>query len=653
MLPLDGRRAGVHRTRVEYISNSEVPPEQLAAALGQERWQQIGVAAARAMERLRSLIEQDALYKRAVAGGLWLDEGSKTTELEKLWHRKRSEAHLEIDLKAGDALSAAEGELISAAAAAWTAAHGAAAASGAPPPSDAAATDALPTPLAAAAQAANARLVCRECDTPPPPTQQQPAVVHGVVQGGSAREWTPSNREMGGAMGVTMGVTMGGQMGDAIDGEMRCETERPTGQEAPSPPIRHVDEQPMVEPPMASCQPSMERNESARRVESGALESGTLESGTLESGALGDGALGDGCTETSVGAPAARESGTPRDDASSSDAPPLPPPVSLRAAAPTAAAEAAAASVMSAAGESGARVAGCHTLSGRIGSLLGGEVGFAALCGFLGRMSAVAHERLIRQLLAPIERWPDAGCAASVMRTMLAQKPAYQLMRQQLMRLGESTAERNFARDDNCPHSLDQACLLVCVPLLSLLEKRRLIRRAEGDRCPICLEEVSVCKTKKRASHTNMFANISHRKKETEKESQTHVCPYRTAHVTPHFPHHITDMYHRHTSLREPRATHSPHLSRPILPICQPTFAFFSRLSPIFPMCHSPFSLYITDIIFLAGQAGRGVDVAAAVPPLDALGMRASVSDNGRHRLPLMSAAGLAVGRASRGHRRP
>ena len=58
MLPLDGRRAGVHRTRVEYISNSEVPPEQLAAALGQERWQQIGVAAARAMERLRSLIDQ-------------------------------------------------------------------------------------------------------------------------------------------------------------------------------------------------------------------------------------------------------------------------------------------------------------------------------------------------------------------------------------------------------------------------------------------------------------------------------------------------------------------------------------------------------------------------------------------------------------------
>ena len=85
-------------------------------------------------------------------------------------------------------------------------------------------------------------------------------------------------------MGVTMGVTMGGQMGDTIDGEMRCETERPTGQEAPSPPIRHVDEQPMVEPPMASCQPSMERNDSARREESGALESGTLESGTWESG---------------------------------------------------------------------------------------------------------------------------------------------------------------------------------------------------------------------------------------------------------------------------------------------------------------------------------------------------------------------------------
>lgn len=113
-----------------------------------------------------------------------------------------------------------------------------------------------------------------------------------------------------------------------------------------------------------------------------------------------------------------------------------------------------------------------------------------------------------------------------------------------------------------------------------------------------------MCKTKKRASHTNMFANISRRKKETEKESQTHVCPYRTAHVTPHFPHHINDMYHRHTSLREPRATHSPHLSRPILPICQPTFAFFQG-SPPFSRCVTPHFSYISRTSFF-WQAKQG-----------------------------------------------
>ena len=99
-------------------------------------------------------------------------------------------------------------------------------------------------------------------------------------------------------------------------------------------------------------------------------------------------------------------------------------------------------------------------------------------------------------------------------------------------------------------------------------------------------------RNKKRASHTNMFANISHRKKEEEKKSLIHM-----------FAHIVQPMSH------------------PISPIISPTcitdiLLCVSLAQPILPIYHAPFFLYVSRHLLFFKAHPHFPDVSLPIFPI-------------------------------------